>query len=151
MKDYDNEHQTLKELQQFAYTKNCSTAIALIEVVDSWKSAIDQKQYTISVFLDLRKAFDVIDHSVLLAKLKNYGLGEVEVNWISSYLTDRQQYVVHKNAKSDIEVITKGVPQGSVYTSTPSLAVLKTVTQYYMRTILKFIVRIKTCLLLRQK
>ena len=111
---YDNEHQTLNEPQQFAYTKNCSTTIALTEVVDSWKSAIDQKQYTISVFLDLRKAFDVIDHSVLLAKLKNYGLGEVEVNWISSYLTDRQQYVVHKNAKSDIEVITKGVPQGSV-------------------------------------
>ena len=49
MKDYDNEHQTLKELQKFAYTKNCSTAIALTEIVNSWKSAIDQKQYTISV------------------------------------------------------------------------------------------------------
>ena len=105
---------TLQEPHQFAYTKNCSTANALIEVVDSWKSAIDQKQYKISVFLDLRKAFDVVDHSMLLAKLRNYVFGKVKVKWISSYLTDRQQYVVYQKVQSDIEVITKGVPQGSV-------------------------------------
>ena len=83
---------TLQEPHQFAYTKNCSTANALIEVVDSWKSAIDQKQYKISVFLDLRKAFDVVDHSMLSAKLRNYAFSEVEVKWISSYLTDRQYF-----------------------------------------------------------
>ena len=64
--------------------------------------------------MDLRKAFDVVDHSMLSAKLRNYAFSEVEVKWISSYLTDRQQYVVYQKVQSDIEVITKGVPQGSV-------------------------------------
>lgn len=104
----------MQEPQKFAYTKNCSIATAWIEVIDSWKSATDQKEYSISVFLNIRKAFDVIHHSMLLAKLRNYGLCEVEVKWILSCLTDRQQYVVHKNGKSHIEVKIKSVPQGSV-------------------------------------
>ena len=66
----------------------CSTATALIEIVDSWKSLIDQKQYTISVFLDLLKAFDVVDHPMRLAKLRNYAFAHaIKFKWISSYLT----------------------------------------------------------------
>ena len=125
--NYDNEHQTLTEPRQFAYTENCSTATALTEIIDSWKSPIDQKQYTISVLLDLRKAFDVVDHWMLLGKLGNYAFAAVEVKWISSYLDGRQQYVVYQKAQSDIEVITKGVPEGSVLGPTLSCLCFNTI------------------------
>ena len=90
MQDHDKEFQTfLEPCNQYAYTKHSSTTTALIQVIDSLKSAVDQKQYTIATFIDLRKAFDVIDHCVLLDRLKKYGFGEIETNWFCSYLTDR--------------------------------------------------------------
>ena len=89
VKDYGENHRTLQEPLQFAHTKHCSTATALIKVVDSWKSAVDNKKYTVAVFLDLRKAFDIIDHSVLLKRLCDCGFDENATRWfgnIASYL-----------------------------------------------------------------
>ena len=89
VKDYGENHRTLQEPLQFAHTKHCSTATALIKVVDSWKSAVDDKKYTVAVFLDLRKAFDIIDHSVLLKRLCDCGFDENATRWfgnIASYL-----------------------------------------------------------------
>ena len=114
VKGYGEDHRTLKEPLQFAYTKHCSTATALIKVVDSRKSAVDNKKYTVAVFLDLRKAFDIIDHSVLLKRLCCYGFDENAIRWFGSYMTGRQQYVTYQNAQSVLEYITTGVPQGSV-------------------------------------
>jgi hypothetical protein len=87
---------------------------ALIQVIDSLKLAVDQKQYSVTTFIDLRKAFDIIGHRVLLERLRKYGFGEIEANQICSYLTDRQQYVVCNGVQSQLLLINYGVPQGSV-------------------------------------
>ena len=113
-----NEHLTAlngtNESPQFAYARNSSTTIALIRVTDSWKLAIDQKKYTVTVFLDLRKAFDIINHDILLNKVKDLGFGIRATRWFKSYLTDIQQYVYCNRVESETRKITCGVPQGSV-------------------------------------
>ena len=111
VKGYGEDHRTLKEPLQFAYTKHCSTATALIKVVDSRKSAVDNKKYTVAVFLDFRKAYDIIDHSVLLKRLCDCGFDENAPRWFGSFLTSGQQYVTYQNAQSVIEYITTGVKQ----------------------------------------
>ena len=68
----------------------------------------------IGVFLDLSKAFDTIDHKILLQKLMHYGVRGLPLEWISRYLNDRTQQVVCNNRLSDILIIKCGVPQGSI-------------------------------------
>ena len=114
MNEHDQEFQTFFEPSQYAYKKHSSTVTALIQVLDSIKLAVDQKQYSVATFIDLRKAFDIIDHRILLARLTKYGFGEIEANWICSYLTGRQQYVVLNGVLSQLLPINYGVPQGSV-------------------------------------
>ena len=114
LQEHDTEFQTFHQLNQYAYTKHSSTTTALIQVIDSLKSVVDQKQYSVAVFIDLRKAFDVIDHGVLLDRLNKYGFGQIEANWFLSYLTNREQNVVCNNAKSESPTVNYGVPQGSV-------------------------------------
>ena len=71
-------------------------------------------RYIIGIFLDLSKAFDTIDHNILLYKLKHYGFRGVVYEWFVSYLENRKQYVSFKNNKSDLKNIICGVPQGSI-------------------------------------
>ena len=66
------------------------------------------------VFLDLQKAFDTVQHDILLSKLNNYGVRGVVHDWVRSYLCKRRQYTVHGAAKSDMSFVNCGVPQGSV-------------------------------------
>ena len=114
LNDYSRCNQNIiQNKNQFAYTTHCSTATALLKVVDSGKFTADQGKYTVAIFLDLRKAFDVINHDILLDKLRSIGLGEVETNWFSSYLTSRQQHVVCNNAHSDLNTLVTGIPQAS--------------------------------------
>ena len=77
---------------QFAYFKNSSTTVEQLKVVDEWNSAMENKQIASAVFLDLRQAFDVIDHSLLLQKLRDSGIIVVEHAWFQSYLTDRKLF-----------------------------------------------------------
>ena len=99
---------------QYAYAKNTSTTTALIKVTDDWRKAIENGRKVVSTFIDLRKAFDVIDHSTLLSKLERAGFQYLELDWFKSYLSERQQSVAIKDVISDKMKLTHGVPQGSV-------------------------------------
>ena len=99
---------------QYAYVKHSSTTVALIRAVDDWKLAIDKGEKVVCAFLDLRKAFDVIDHDILLHKLKQHGVKDNELEWFRSYLSSRRQFVVSGGVESDNRNITHGVSQGSV-------------------------------------
>jgi len=68
----------------------------------------------LGLYLDLQKAFDTVDHDILLSKLYNYGICGIVYNWFKDYLTGRSQYVSVSGAESDVCKITCGVPQGSV-------------------------------------
>ena len=88
--------------------------MALIDLVDKISCNFDEKNYTVRVFLDLSKAFDTIDHTILLNKLQCYGVRGSACNWFASYLHNRKQYVVFNKSESEYKEISCGVPQGSI-------------------------------------
>ena len=75
---------------------------------------MNNNEIPIGIFIDLSKAFDTINHKILLSKLKFYGLDESALALMTSYLEDRKQYVVYKGVQSNLNSITTEVPQGSV-------------------------------------
>ena len=75
---------------------------------------MDKNQFSVGIFLDLSKAFDTIDHNILLEKLQIYGVRGVALQWFKSYLLNRQQCVAINNEFSAYTTITCGVPQGSI-------------------------------------
>ena len=99
---------------QFGFRKNNSTTYALIEITEKIKETIDKKKYGCGIFIDLRKAFDTVNHNILLNKLEHYGIRGTALQWFKSYLYNRQQYVFHNGESSSLHHITCGVPQGSV-------------------------------------
>ena len=99
---------------QFGFREKLSTSMALLELVDKLSEATDNKLISIGVFIDLAKAFDTVNHKILLGKLEHYGIRGVTLSWFRSYLTNRKQYVVIDKDKSDCAQITCGVPQGSI-------------------------------------
>ena len=86
------EHNILS-MNQFGFRKKYSTFLALMELVDNITKNIDGGNYSIGIFLDLSKAFDTIDHTILLDKLCRYGIRGVTLNWFKHYLNDRKQFV----------------------------------------------------------
>ena len=91
-----------------------STSLALLELTEEITSALDKKKSTIGVFIDLKKAFDTIDHTLLLEKLRHYGVRGVANDWLSSYLENRLQYVSFGDTDSTLRNVICGVPQGSI-------------------------------------
>ena len=99
---------------QFGFRKNHSTSHAIITLVERVSKALDTGKIVVGVFLDLKKAFDTVDHGILLKKLYAIGIRGNVHKWFESYLNNRSQYVVYNNAKSTVKTITHGVPQGSI-------------------------------------
>ena len=99
---------------QYGFRKLHSTTLALIEFTDAIRRFLDQGQHVISVFIDLRKAFDTVDHDILLYKLSRYGIRGHANNFFKSYLNNRKQFTYINGVKSSLRDFTCGVPQGSV-------------------------------------
>ena len=91
-----------------------STELAALEFTDRISHEMDAKKIPFSIFLDLSKAFDTLDHNVLLSKLEYYGIRDTALNWFKRYLTKRTQYVDCNGIASSIREIETGVPQGSI-------------------------------------
>ena len=99
---------------QFGFRKQHSTNHALLSIVEQVRTSLDNKMYSCGVFIDLEKAFDTVNHQILLSKLNNYGIRGVANQWFSSYLSNRYQSVVLNGEISTRKPITCGVPQGSI-------------------------------------
>ena len=98
---------------QYGFRPNHSTINALTEFTSEILNSIENKLTSIAVYLDLSKAFDTLDHNILLRKLHHYGIRGIALDWFRSYLTDRNMYVDYKGITSKEHNINYGVPQGS--------------------------------------
>ena len=100
--------------EQSGNKKYHSTETSLIETTDTFLHAIDKKEVTAVVLLDMSKAFDSLDHEILMLKLQDVGMSLGALNWFSSYLSNRQQVVCINSALSGRLTVHSGVPQGSI-------------------------------------
>ena len=97
----------------FRQRHSCQTA--LVKLIDQWMTCIDRGDLVGSVFLDFRKAFDLVDHSILIDKISLYKCIGSDLNLFSSYLQSRQQVLDSGQGLSKPAVIKTGVPQGSIW------------------------------------
>ena len=100
--------------RQFGFRQKYSTSHAIITLIHKITNSLDHGDIVISIFLDLKKAFDTVDHRILLNKLYAYGIRGNVHDWFRSYLTDRSQFVIYDRERSDTKQIKCGVPQGSI-------------------------------------
>ena len=99
---------------QYGFRKTHSTESAALELVNRIHEYLDKNLTPLAIYMDLSKAFDTINHEILLQKLKKYGLSEKTITWFSNYLNSRKQFVSYNNTSSSFSNISTGVPQGSI-------------------------------------
>ena len=99
---------------QSGFRPQHTTQDVVVAMVDEWRKALDEDKLVGAVMLDLSKAFDLVNHSILLKKMERYGIRGVELSWFMDYLTGRSQRVCVGQDRSDWIDVHKGVPQGSV-------------------------------------
>ena len=111
--DYLQEHHVITN-SQYGFRKKHSTEYTAIELVDRIMEKLDRNKVPFNIYIDLSKAFDMIDHNILLFKLHHYGIRNGALNLLKNYFTGRKQYCHFKNNDSSLLNIHKGVPQGSI-------------------------------------
>jgi hypothetical protein len=99
---------------QYGFRSNHSTYMAILDMYEKISESIDKHEVSIGVFIDLSKAFDTINHEILLRKLEHYGIRGLPLQWFKDYLTNRKQFVCYKNVSSCLQTIACGVSQGSI-------------------------------------
>jgi Reverse transcriptase (RNA-dependent DNA polymerase) len=105
------EHQL--DSRQYGALRGRSTTHALVDALHHWHSAVDSRQSVRTVFVDYAKAFDHVDHNILVAKMVEFGLSDVIIRWICSFLTDRRQRVKIGDVFSGWQLVNAGMAQGS--------------------------------------
>lgn len=111
--DYIEKNQLLYKYQ-CAFREKYSTEIALMSLVDKIIDTFENNRYGVGIFIDLAKAFDTVNHKILLDKLHCYGIRGICNDWFHSYLSDRSQYTVFNDTLSSHKKVNCGVPQGSI-------------------------------------
>jgi len=108
------EHTQFYAMQQFGFQKGKSVDTALFEHISQITDSVESNKATMGVYLDLAKAFDTVNHKILLRKLKNAGIRGTLLKWFVSYLENRKHRVRIKGMQSNDCILKYGVPQGSV-------------------------------------
>lgn len=111
--NFINENHLLNEFQ-YGFREKHSTQHAILDIINKIQSNIDCKLYSCAIFIDLSKAFDTVDHKILLGKLNSYGIRGIINSWFKSYLQGRTQTTSIGQSISQKNNIPLGVPQGSV-------------------------------------
>ena len=111
--NYLNANNILVE-NRYGFRDKHSTFMKLLQLVDDISSELDQKHHPMRIFIDLSKAFDTIDHFLLLKKLQHYGIRGLALDWFTNYLSHRHQYVKINDVQSSMLPIICGVPQSSI-------------------------------------
>ena len=107
---YLKENNILYE-KQFGFQSGYSTNDAIIQLVDKIFYSFEKEQFTLGVFIDLSKVFDTVDHSILLKKLKFYGITDKNLAWFESCLSNRMLYIeIGEDSKTGLKYVTCGVP-----------------------------------------
>ena len=86
----------------------------LLKLIDDISNEVNNTIYSVGIFIDLSKAFDTIDHSLLIQTLQHYGVRGIVADWFVSYLANRSQYVKIDDTSSALLNVSCGVPQGSI-------------------------------------
>lgn len=108
------ENNNLLTTFQHGFRSNRSTETAVLHFINNVYKFLEEKSYVVGIFIDLSKAFDMLNHNILFDKLSHIGIRGVPLQLFRSYLSNRSQSVFCNNQSSDFRKITKGVPQGSV-------------------------------------
>ena len=112
VKHLENNLLLSKDQHGFRTGRSCSTQ--LLEIMELWTSFIDNGMNVDCIYLDFAKAFDKVPHLRLINKLESYGFTGDLINWLRNFLVNRQQRVIINGIQSDVELVTSGIPQGSV-------------------------------------
>lgn len=99
---------------QYGFRKHHSTYMALLHLIDKVTSALENNKFCCSIFIDFSKAFDTVNHDILLNKLYKYGFHDITYKWLKNYVSNRSQFVYTKGYVSNKAAILCGVPQGSI-------------------------------------
>ena len=133
--DFIKKHNNLSP-NQFGFQKSKSTELAVNSIVNNIINSFEVKESAYCIFLDFAKAFDTVNHEILINKLEYYGIRGSPLKWFKSYLSGRQQFTEIDDTLSDIGYIKCGVPQGSILG--PLLFLIYTNDIVNSSTILKF-------------
>ena len=108
------DHYRISFSYQFGSRKSHSTYMAFMVLIDKLTRALDDGKFVVGILLDFSKAFDTVDHDILLTKLLHYGIRGVPLLWFQSYLSKRQQFVTYNSVSSSVNTVKCGVPQGFI-------------------------------------
>ena len=111
--NFFNQNKILYE-KQFGFRKGHNTKHAITALTELIRESLDNNGFAAGIFIDLKKAFDTVEHSILIHKLRHYGIRGKALDTLRSYLSNRSHCVEIQDVKSDYVIVEHGVPQGSV-------------------------------------
>ena len=107
------ENNNILNSNQFGFRKGLSTESAIIQFINNIHNGLNKRRHTIAIFMDLSKAFDVLNHNILFEKLEHYGFRGKFLDLLTSFVSNRKYFVSANGLTSDIKTVNIGVPQGS--------------------------------------